>query len=63
MPLQEIRNLRKWKASRRIVIHVERKSSLHGKRVSNNNLMIMKLIVIYILLKSNSNNGEQQIRG
>lgn len=63
MPLQEIRNLRKWKVSRGVVIHVERKSSLHDKQVSNDNLMIMKLIAIYVLLKSNSNNGEQQIRG
>jgi len=45
MPPQEL--IRKWKVSKGIVTHVERKSSLHGKRVFNNNLIIIKSISTY----------------
>ena len=32
MSLEEIRRLKKWKVSRGIVTHVERKCSLHSKK-------------------------------
>ena len=36
--------------------------SLHGTRVANNNLVVIRLIAIYVLLDGNTDNGEQQIR-
>ena len=59
MPPLEL--IRKRKFSRGIITHVVRKSSLHGKRVANNNLIVIKIITTYVSSKRNSSNGEQQL--
>lgn len=61
MPPQELK--RWWKVNRVIVTHVERKSPLHGKRVFNNNLVVIRLIATYVILKGNSDNEQLQIGG
>ena len=58
MPLQEL--VRKWEVGRSIITLVERKSHLHGKRVSNNNLIIIKLISTYIKSERSVGNEDQQ---
>lgn len=61
MSIQEL--IRKWIVSRGIGTHVEKKSPLHGKRVANNNLMVVKLVATYTVAYNNSNNGEQRVEG
>lgn len=53
--------IRKKKVSRGIITHMERNSSLHGKRVADNNLVIIKLITTYVSMEINSAHGDQQL--
>ena len=55
MPPQEL--IRKWKISRGITTQVKRKSPLHGKRVSNNKFIIVKLLSTYVLTERSPGNG------
>ena len=57
MPSQEL--IRNSKVSRGIISRVERKPSLHGKRVANNNSVIIKLITTCFILERHSGNIEQ----
>ena len=52
MPPQEL--IRKWKISRDISTYVKRKSPLHGKRVSNNNFIIVKWLSTHVLTERRS---------
>lgn len=58
MPLEEL--VRKWEVGRSIITQVERNSPLHGKRVFNNNLIIIKLISIYIKSERSVGNEDQR---
>ena len=49
--------------SKKSITYVERKTSLHGKRVSNHSMIVIKLIAIYVLLERNSTNGRMIIKG
>lgn len=62
MPPQELIRLKKWRVSKGVITYVERKSSLHDKRVSNDNLVVIKVISMYTMLENDSNNGDQQLR-
>lgn len=53
--------IRKKKVSRGIITHMQRNSSLHGKRVADNNLVIIKLITTYVSMEINSAHGDQQL--
>jgi hypothetical protein len=57
MRLQEVRRLRKRKVSRGIITHVERNSFLHGKKKSNNNLIIIKFTYICVAGKQLQQRG------
>lgn len=46
-----------------IITHVERNCILHEKRVSNNNLVIIRLFTTYTSQGRDLNNGEQQVGG
>ena len=56
MPPQVLR--RKWKVSKSSFTHVERKTPLHGKKVSIHSKIVIKLIATYVLLERDSANGE-----
>ena len=62
IPPQEMSS-KELRISRGIVIHVERKSILHSKRVFNMKLVIIKLIATYTSLGNISINKEQQVEG
>ena len=55
MPPQVV--IKKWKVSKRSITHVERKTPLHGKMVTNHNMIVLKRIATYVLLERNSTNG------
>ena len=44
--------------SKRNITHVERKTPLHDKRVSNHSMIVIELIATYVLLERNSINGK-----
>ena len=50
MPPQDL--IKKLRVSRGIVTHVETRSFLHGKKVSNNNLVVVEVIATYITPES-----------
>lgn len=50
--------IRKWEVNRGVDTRVRRKSSLHGKRVSNHNVVVIKLITTYVLTERSYDNGE-----
>lgn len=56
MPPRDL--IQKWKVNRGIVTYVERKPLLYGKKMSDNDLVDIKWIAIYVLLDRNFNNGE-----
>lgn len=51
--------IRKKKVTRSIITHVERKSSLHGKRVVN--MVINKLNTTYVSSEGNSGHRKQKL--
>lgn len=54
MPPQEL--IREEKISKDITTHVKRKSSLYGKRVSNNNCIIIKFLPMIVSKERISDN-------
>ena len=51
-------SIRKWKVGIGINAQVERKSFLHAKRVSNNNLIIIKLLSTCVSTERGSDNED-----
>ena len=54
------KSIGKLRIGRGVVTHVESRSFLHGKRMSNNSLVVSKVFSAYIVSRSDSNNRNQQ---